>query len=767
MHLSKIDTRPFNFFVEMEMERDNLYDSFTHLDEPKEISAVWIQFAESCAKNLSVINTMASLAYERVHEVYNNIQQGGENVIPLHELLYGDFSKQILTLTDFQLRLAILTYVYSQVRNKGVFGKSPETTTYEHYVHAKETIDRTLYRILNNELPKPNSISEDDTKSLTIVPDIDDLLAIIMPLLKLEHTKRLIPLYNSLIEVATDENIFKIGDYDRLQGITLVTHIINIAREASDKFWWDDPISELSIVSHAEEHFQAVIKLWEKTGRQLATYSEQIKRELLPITKAEQQYAISKHFQLLADYALEKGDLHHSNLYLEESLKQLKKAQRFLKKNPEQFQDLLEKYQRKTKNLTIFRDLTLLANHYNCIVDALYNNEKEEAINKCMKIEKILTSIEESGTMPYIYGVSVAYASTSTVINELLSQEIDNLTIINRLASQFNFPLRAMKSAIKSVNVDELYVNDEKPELSFEKLQTLNDKMWYLEKATELLPPFIPDRDKLRAEIHALRNYVKSLLTENQIYFDADYNLVLDLILRARAHYYAKKANKYATQTKNRHLEELINERLTTTKILAMITESNLVLLALQSAYNNEFRALVSETIKILEILPQIPESIVKSIEAQFEVKSDMYNLLELIRIDTDELNAIKVPASIKGQEINWDFLQRRRIFISQIEQMAEVLKHMLLGELYARLKDNVAESHFTKAGDILYKMSNELGKITEYLEESQKELPNNLYVLSLSMRERGRAMRDRRKIKEKLPYEEIIAIMDGFIIYM
>ena len=62
MHLSLLDTRPFNKFVEMELERDNLYRSFTTLDEPKEISTAWINFAESCAQNLSAINSLADIS---------------------------------------------------------------------------------------------------------------------------------------------------------------------------------------------------------------------------------------------------------------------------------------------------------------------------------------------------------------------------------------------------------------------------------------------------------------------------------------------------------------------------------------------------------------------------------------------------------------------------------------------------------------------------------------------------------------------------------
>ncbi|MHA1592534.1 MAG: hypothetical protein ACTSUP_08695, partial [Candidatus Heimdallarchaeaceae archaeon] len=119
MNLSLLDTRPFNKFVEMELERDDLYNSFTQLDEPKEISEAWVIFAESCSKNLSAINSLAGMAIERIYDVYKDIKQGKDNPLALHELLYGDFPNQIMALNKFELQLGVLNYVYSQVRNRG------------------------------------------------------------------------------------------------------------------------------------------------------------------------------------------------------------------------------------------------------------------------------------------------------------------------------------------------------------------------------------------------------------------------------------------------------------------------------------------------------------------------------------------------------------------------------------------------------------------------------------------------------------------------
>ncbi len=175
----------------MELERDNLYRSFRTLDEPKEISTSWISFAESCSKNLSVINSLADMAIQRIHDVYMDTSKGGDNPLALHELLYGDFRNQIASLNQFELQLGVLTYVYSQVRNRGVFDIAPKTTQYEYYISAKESIDTILYRILYDEIPVV------EKEGITPTPSVQDLLQVLMPLVQLENLKRLIPLYDS------------------------------------------------------------------------------------------------------------------------------------------------------------------------------------------------------------------------------------------------------------------------------------------------------------------------------------------------------------------------------------------------------------------------------------------------------------------------------------------------------------------------------------------------------------------------------------------
>ena len=764
MHLSLLKTRPFNKFVEMELERDNLYRSFRTLDEPKEISTSWVTFAESCSQNLSVINSLADMAIQRIFDVYIDVSQERDNPLALHELLYGDFRNQITALNQFELQLGVLTYVYSQVRNRGVFDYAPKTTQYEYYITAKESIDTILYRILNNEIPSV------EKQGLTPSPSVHDLLQVLMPLVQLENLKRLIPIYDSLPDFETDTKILsKKGEYDYLQGITLVTHIIDIARKASRDFWWSDPISELSILSHAREHFESVIKLWNKSPETLGSRALAIQSEFLPIVDAHSAISLVQHFKLLAQNAMESGDLNHAAIYFGEAKKEFDKACNLLEKadNPES--DLIhQQIQKEESELEILFSITDLALKYTEIVNFLYAQDTENASKACLTVEKLLKKIEKAGSLPYVYGVSVIYSSASSIVSDLVSQEIDNLTVIDRLVSQFQFPLNAMSAALSDVHLEHLSVDDSNPMKSYQELQELDERLSYLEKAIELLPTFLSEKDLKRHKIHAMRYYIKSIIAENKTYIYADNNIVLDLILRARAHYYAKKAEQSISEIKNKkhekELRKLIDERMVKTKTIGMITESSLVSLGLQSTYKNEVRRYIEEMIRFMAEVEELPDIIGGVAEKQFNEMIDFQEMLDLILIDTQELLAANVEVSIKGNEINWDFVKRREAFIPAVRSMFNVVKFVILGELNILTnKKAKAESNFLEAGELLYEISSSLGNIATYLED-QQELPQTVYTLSLFCRENSQAIRDRRKPKE-VPYRELVSILDYLIL--
>ncbi len=762
MHLSLLDTRPFNKFVEMELERDNLYRSFTTLDEPKEISNAWINFAESCAQNLSTINNLADMAIERLFDAFLENKQTNNNPLPLHELLYGHFSNQLMVLNQFELQLGVLTYVYSQVRNRGVFGFSPKTSQYIYYITAKESIDNILYRVINNEIP------EASTASLTPAPNIRDLLNVLMPLVQLENMKRLLPIYDSLPNSDKDIGVLTVkSEYDYLQGVTLLSNIIDVSKRAAQDFWWADPISELSILNHAKEHFETTIEILNKSPETKGSRAITIQGEFLPIVDAHSSLSLVQHFKLLANSALESGDLKHASEYYSQALDEYKKACKLLEQteNPEG-QKLHKEFLQEESELKILHILTKLGLKYSSIVDKLYEQKIEEALEACVDIEKLLGDIEGAASLPYIYGVSIAYSSASSIINELIEQDLAHLSIIDRVVSQFSFPLKAMGSALSNIHLAFLQVDDDNPRGSYKELQELDEKLSHLEKAIELLPSFIPERDHQRKKIHAIRYYVKSLISENKVYLFADNNIVLDLILRSRAHYYAKKADQSMTGIKKQEkdLKNLINERMVETKTVGMVTESSLVTLGLQSTYKNVVRKFIEEMIGVTIESQELPEYFADAVGTQFAEMTEFHHLLDLILLDTQELIATNKNVSIKGNEINWDFVQRRNTFGPAIKKMYEAIQGIILGELYAIVKKPTeAVSNYTKSSTRFYEVSEALGKIAEYLEE-KKEIPQMIYTFSLFCRENSKAIRDRRK-RQPVPYSEIVSILDYLLL--
>ncbi|UJG41871.1 MAG: hypothetical protein K9W45_05250 [Candidatus Heimdallarchaeum aukensis] len=757
---SQQKTRPFTKFVEIELERDELYKAFTELDEPEEISKKWIVFAEDCSKHLASINSLASMAFERLSEAYSVDEDEDESVLPLHRLLYGSIANQMLSLTQFQLKLGVLIYIYSQVRNRGVFSYAPEDYQYYYYIQAKETLDDVLYRIMEKKLPEPAE------EGFTPTPTVNDMMNIMFPLLKLEQRKRLIPILKQIPD--HDKNpliIKKIGDYDRLQGITLMSNIIEIMENSAVDFWWKDPISTLSILDHALEHFNLVVELWKEQPGELTALASRIEQDYIPIVYGSRFITQSQHFVSLAESALESFDIDYASKYYDQAMKKLEEAKEYLfKSNNILANQLYETIKNQEQEVQIISTLTKLSNLFSLIMNDLVIENKEKAIELCDKINQLIKLLESSIPIPYLYGISVSYAAAASALVKVVEQDVSYLNIIDRFMSQFSFPLNSMKEAIANINLNSIRINDNNPRLSYSFLREIEENLKYLKKAVEMLPKFLNEKVLQQKKISAILYYVRSYIAENKIYIYADNNIVLDLILRARAHYFAKKAEQQIADTDEKELLSLIKNRILETKSSGIVTETNLLSLGLQTAYSKTVRDVIEQILLFYDQIEKPPEFILESVKNQFESMTEFKELLNLMELDNKELLALRQEITLKGHEINWVFVERRESFIPATKKMFTTIESVLLGELAADMgKRDDAINYYTKAKKNLYEISDILSKVAKYIEDN-KELPSLIYTLALFTQENLNAIRDRRK-RNEVPYKEIVGILDYLIL--
>ena len=195
-----------------------------------------------------------------------------------------------------------------------------------------------------------------------------------------------------------------------------------------------------------------------------------------------------------------------------------------------------------------------------------------------------------------------------------------------------------------------------------------------------------------------------------------------------------------------------------------MVTESSLISLGLQSSYKNNKRALMEEMITLVYETEKLPEFIAESVETQFNEVTDFHELLDLILLDTQELLAANENVSIKGNDINFDFVRRREVFIPVIKAMVEAIENIILGELFTKSnKMTKAEGSYNRANKLFFEISESLGKIINYLED-QKELPKFVYQLSLFSRENASSIRSRTK-RQDPPYSDMISTLDYLIL--
>ncbi|MHA1401814.1 MAG: hypothetical protein ACTSQE_15795, partial [Candidatus Heimdallarchaeaceae archaeon] len=462
----------------------------------------------------------------------------------------------------------------------------------------------------------------------------------------------------------------------------------------------------------------------------------------------------------------ETGDINYTARYYSQALEKLKESKEILLKsgNPmaSMMLDTIKEEEREIKNIAT---LSKLAELYEKAFESLSNGKGEEALKISDQINKLIEKLEKSEPVPYLYGVSVSYASAASALVDVVERDVSYLGVLDRLISQFSFPLKTMSEAISNIDIAKIRVDDDNPQMSFSYLKELENELTYLKKAIEILPTFLADKENHKTRIEAIVQYLRSIIAENKIYIFADNNIVLDLILRARAHYFAKKAEQKIKDLKgSEELKEAIKRRIMETKSAGVLTETNLVSLGLQSAYSKTVRDVIEQILFFYSQIEKPPEFILESVKKQFEEMVEFKELLSLIELDNKELLALKQDTSIKGHEINWAFVERRDCFIPATKKMFETIEAVLLGELAADLgKRTEAVNYYTKGKKLLYDVSDILSKVVRYIDDN-KELPNLIYTLALFTQENLNAIRDRRKRKE-VPYKEIIGILDYLIL--
>ena len=217
----------FERFVAMVAQRDQLYDDFIGIDELNEIGTHWITFSEECVHSLTSILAVTETLSARFKKEYLVLDPEVPAEVEKKVTLGEKLQKQ----AELLFQGSLLLYVYSSIRNKGVFGVKTTDYSSEGYIRSKEILDNMTELFI-----------EETSYSLA---KIRPLLA---PLVKLEQKKRLIPYLkkeNTKVESAKlpEEVRIELGKYDQMQGIFLMEQLVSFIEDVSKIWWWEDPIS--------------------------------------------------------------------------------------------------------------------------------------------------------------------------------------------------------------------------------------------------------------------------------------------------------------------------------------------------------------------------------------------------------------------------------------------------------------------------------------------------------------------------------------------
>ena len=244
----------FERFVAMVALRDQLYDDFIEIDELNEIGEQWINFSEECVKSLVSFFALTETLSKRFDKEYRVLDPSIPEEMEKKYILGEKLEKQV----ELLFQGSLLLYVYSSIRNKGVFGVKTTGYSPEGYIRSKEILDNIT-----------DLFFEEKTYSLA---SISSLLG---SLVKLEQKKRLIPYLKQETEKVESTELpeqvrVELGKYDQMQGIFLLEQLVPFIKDLSKTWWWEDPISLHYVASHALDHFNSAINHWENQAGELA-----------------------------------------------------------------------------------------------------------------------------------------------------------------------------------------------------------------------------------------------------------------------------------------------------------------------------------------------------------------------------------------------------------------------------------------------------------------------------------------------------------------
>ena len=740
---------PFKQLVLMELERENIYQSFVLVDELLEISSRWLNFADFCSKTLYNVTSLANLLYHRYYDEYKR----DKKEITDDSNREIDISTKIEDLQEFQMEAAILINLYADMVNKGIFDSGPYSEYSTLHIEGIRILNNISSVYYNSHHPQSSKIEE-----------------VMLSLLLLNQNQLLIDQMEEMQEKIEKETIFRekgryylaLAEFDSSFVSRLIRHV-----GERKKWWWKDPI----LMYYTFDRSNLRLEKSREYFSQLSDDSEMVLKKIesreIPITKAWKNQTLVEHYLRLTLEAAKEDNFRACFEYLNliEGLNsEIRKVFQHIQPNRVMDKELKEENQKQTRKCIFYKEMGKISLLTHQIFNLLANESSTKEIkSKVKEIEDILNASTITLNTNFLGSLPLVHMNFVKEVKIGLLKRNQPNVILTNVEKTFHTFIHRIETVITEIvqELSQFQILDET--VSMNKLNQMLETIVNVKHAVFFLPEQ-EQKEELIFEIEALEYRIRSLAltirTEKK-----QSNEVLKLLYYAKSHYYSSKALEVIQKSRKKIVPRpWVEKWYSQTFLLGQEMELKLFELSLQYLFLN---TVLDWLVRTFKFTLQHEESIGKNYRGIIEDGYSHFLLFETmnkrVHENCNEMLNHRQLFDTSDVKINWKVIEAKKILSYSLSELLEATKKAILGYASITYKDTYqAPVFFNEALKHVKKASQELEKIAN-IEQSISQLVSQIYEYSLFLLELERKSRDKEKLPE-FPMNTILTAMKQLI---
>jgi len=733
---------PFKQFVLMELERERIYHSFVQIDDLDELSEVWLGFSKFCAESLNNVSSLAHLLYSRFLDEWTRDKSQIDSDSERRQTL----TSKLEDLQEFQMELANLMVIYSDIVNTGIFDTQPSKDYCTSYIEGYRILNSISQTYFDSTQPRASSIEE-----------------VMLTFLLLNQKNQIIQLLEESPDHINKATLYEEkGSYELVLAEFDVSFTAQFLKRLGKDWWWIDPIATHFAYERSLSHLEKALKYFNELEEDPELKSKQIENSHLQLNLALRNKELIGHYLRLSFEAAKSDSFIASVQFLNLVLGLEQEALKVIASVSDLDERNLKLKEEITKDEIVhvfFHGIAELAAKTSQLNAIISKGSKKEIQKIIKEVETIVNkpglkvNINYVSSLPYVY---------LNFVQELKIASLENLPIekaINKAEQNLIRFIESLEYAIKDISDQLMELEKRGEKIKPETIEPLLESISNIKLSAYFLPKS-ESKVYIIKDIECLEFIANSINLENSL-TEKESNEVLDIIYHAKAHYYSTKALEISQLSdKSRIEKQWVEHRYSQTFIQGEDVELRLFELTRQFLFLNTVIDLIAKSYKIAVTKKETTKD---NYQLIINHNFNQFNLFNAINVriseDCGELLQHKNMFEMKDSNINWNAIEIKKILSEALTNFLEATKIAILGIGADTNKDNYkAASFFVEASKQANKASEKLQTIAQY-DSTFGQISKSAYEYGLLLMEMERKTRDNKKL-QKLPIDELFNIL-------